>query len=106
MNQAVGDQAAITFAVAFYDALAAGKPVEFAYELGCAALQLAGISEHLTPVLKKRIQKPVATVSSQVDFSEFTVFLAEVTDDLYAHRQMVADYLAQYHVRVIPLSFR
>lgn len=54
MNQAIGDRAAIEFAVGFYDALGAGRSVEFAYKLGCRAIQLAGIAEHLTPVLKRK----------------------------------------------------
>lgn len=57
MNKAIGDKAAITFAVGFYDALGAGRDVEFAFKLGCAAIRLEGIAEHLTPVL---IQKPIA----------------------------------------------
>jgi hypothetical protein len=51
MNKAIGDQAAIAFAVGFYDALGAGRDVEFAYKLGCNAIRLEGIAEHLTPVL-------------------------------------------------------
>ncbi|NMG06663.1 CHAT domain-containing protein [Brasilonema sp. UFV-L1] len=54
MNKAIGDKAAIEFAVGFYDALGAGKPVEFAYQLGCNAIRLAGIAEHLTPRLLKK----------------------------------------------------
>jgi CHAT domain len=54
MNQAIGDKAAIEFAVGFYDALGAGRTVEFAYELGCSAIRLAGIAEYLTPVLIKK----------------------------------------------------
>jgi hypothetical protein len=54
MNQAIGDRAALEFAVGFYDALGAGRSVEFAYNLGCSAIQLAGIAEHLTPVLKRK----------------------------------------------------
>ncbi len=54
MNQAIGDRAAIEFAVGFYDAIGAGRPIEFAYKLGCAAIQMAGIAEHLTPVLLKK----------------------------------------------------
>lgn len=50
MNQAIGDKAAINFAVAFYDALAAGEDVEFAFELGCS--QLVGLKENQTPILK------------------------------------------------------
>lgn len=43
MNQAIGDRAAITFAVAFYDTLGAGESVEFAFEL--AKSQLIGLKE-------------------------------------------------------------
>ncbi|NES01160.1 MAG: TIR domain-containing protein, partial [Symploca sp. SIO1B1] len=50
----IGDSAAIEFAVGFYDALGAGESVEFAYKLGCNAIRMAGISEYLTPVLKKK----------------------------------------------------
>ncbi len=54
MSHEIGDQAAIEFAVGFYDALGAGRTVEFAYQLGCNAILMAGIPEHLTPVLKSR----------------------------------------------------
>ena len=54
MSKAIGDRAAIEFAVGFYDALGAGKSVEFAHKFGCAAIRLAGISEQLTPILKKK----------------------------------------------------
>ena len=50
MNKAIGDKAAINFSVAFYDALAAGEDVEFAFELGRS--QLVGLKESQTPVLK------------------------------------------------------
>lgn len=54
MNKAIGDKAAIEFAVGFYNALAAGESIEFAYQLGCTAIRLAGIPEHCIPVLQKR----------------------------------------------------
>ena len=54
MKDAIGDRAAISFSVGFYDALGAGRDVEFAYRLGCAAIRLEGIAEHLTPVLLKQ----------------------------------------------------
>ncbi|MEO1377728.1 MAG: hypothetical protein AAFW70_26300, partial [Cyanobacteria bacterium J06635_10] len=37
----------------FYDALGSGRSFEFAYQLGCAAIRLAGILEQLTPVFYK-----------------------------------------------------
>jgi CHAT domain len=54
MNKAIGDIAAIKFSTGFYSALGAGESVEFAYKLGCNVIQLDGIAEHLTPVLKKK----------------------------------------------------
>ncbi|MDJ0707007.1 MAG: CHAT domain-containing protein [Leptolyngbyaceae cyanobacterium MO_188.B28] len=54
MNQAIGDEAAIAFSIGFYDALGAGRDVEFAFKLGCTAIQLEGIAEHLTPELLQR----------------------------------------------------
>ena len=54
MKRAIGDKAAIEFAIGFYDALFAGRSVEFAYDLGCSAIQMAGILEHLIPVICKR----------------------------------------------------
>lgn len=54
MKQAVGDNAAREFAVGFYDALAAGESIEFAYKSGCVSISMAGIPEELTPVLKEK----------------------------------------------------
>ena len=51
MQQAIGNKAAIEFAVAFYDALATGQTIEFAYKLGCVAIQMAGIPQHSIPIL-------------------------------------------------------
>ncbi|MEL7330232.1 MAG: hypothetical protein AAGJ69_10430 [Cyanobacteria bacterium J06559_1] len=42
-----------SFSLSFYDALLAGRPVEFAYQLGWNAIALQGIPEHLTPVLNQ-----------------------------------------------------
>jgi hypothetical protein len=53
MNQAIGDKAAIAFAIGFYQALGAGRTIEDSYHLGCVQIRLQGIAEHLTPVLIK-----------------------------------------------------
>jgi CHAT domain-containing protein len=55
MNKAIGDRAAIEFAIGFYDALGAGESIEFAYKLGLTAIRMAGIPEHLTPILKCKL---------------------------------------------------
>ena len=54
MNQAVGDRAALEFAVGFYDALGAGRSFERAFKEGCISIRMAGIEEHLIPVLKQK----------------------------------------------------
>ncbi len=51
MSEAIGDRAAIEFAIGFYDALGAGESVTRAYKLGCIAIQMADITEHLTPTI-------------------------------------------------------
>jgi TIR domain/CHAT domain len=51
MNWAIGDRAAINFAVAFYDALGAGQDIEFAFELGCSQINR---NDQQTPILKKK----------------------------------------------------
>jgi len=56
MNQAIGDKAAIAFAIGFYQALGAGRTVEEAYKLGCVQIRLQGIPEHLTPIFIKKGQ--------------------------------------------------
>ena len=61
MKKAIGDAAAIEFAVAFYDGLGAGDSVEFAYKLACNAIQWAGIPENCIPVLLKRDLKSEKT---------------------------------------------
>lgn len=54
MKQEIGDEAAIKFAVGFYDALVAGRDVETAFNWGCNAIDLKGIPESQTPVLKRK----------------------------------------------------
>lgn len=51
MKKDIGDRNAIEFAVAFYDALGAGEPIEFAYELARNSIQWIHLSEHLIPKL-------------------------------------------------------
>lgn len=54
MSQDIGDRAAIEFSIGFYTALGAGESIEFAYEMGCNAIELEGIPEQLIPVLYKK----------------------------------------------------
>ncbi|MBW4572402.1 MAG: CHAT domain-containing protein [Tolypothrix carrinoi HA7290-LM1] len=54
MNDAIGDKAAIAFAVGFYKALVANRSIEDAYQFGCVEIQLYSLPEHLKPVLYRK----------------------------------------------------
>ncbi|MFW9263468.1 TIR domain-containing protein [Nostoc sp. CALU 546] len=77
MCQKIGDRAAIEFAVGFYDALGAGKSIEYAYKLGCRLIRVAGMPESLTPklLIKKqlddnfRIEKAITVAEKEVFIS-------------------------------------
>ncbi|MEH2375791.1 CHAT domain-containing protein [Nostoc sp.] len=81
MNKAIGDQAAIAFAVGFYKALAAGRTIDQAYKFGCVEIRLQGIAEHLTPVLytKQNSVSPVSEVQQIVSNKSGGVTNAEST---------------------------
>lgn len=66
MRKAIGDNAAIEFAVGFYDGLGAGRSIEDAYEFGCNSIDLEGIPEFLTPVLKARKNDSTLSSESQI----------------------------------------
>jgi len=51
MQKAIGDQSAIVFSAAFYEALAQGRSVEEAFNVGVANLAMEGIPEETTPSL-------------------------------------------------------
>jgi hypothetical protein len=63
MTKAIGDAAAIQFAVGFYDALGAGRDFKTAFQFGCSAIDLKGSPDYMTPVLKEKSQAvpPVAS---------------------------------------------
>jgi hypothetical protein len=54
MDSAIGDRAAIAFAIGFYQALAAGRTIPEAYKLGCAQIGLQGIAGKEAPILMER----------------------------------------------------
>jgi Effector-associated domain 10/CHAT domain len=57
MNSTIGDDAAIKFAIGFYDELGAGWFYEDAYHGGCDAIALQGIPQEHTPVFKNLKKK-------------------------------------------------
>jgi WD40 repeat protein/adenylylsulfate kinase-like enzyme len=68
MSRAVGDRAAVAFAVAFYYAIATGCEVEEAFELGCS--QMMSFGENEIPVLKKKRLPNSAIDDSAINFEE------------------------------------
>ncbi len=75
MSQEIGDRAAIEFAVGFYDALGAGRTIDFAYKLGCRLIRIAGIAEELTPKLFLKEQlKEASSISDRQDLGERATF--------------------------------
>lgn len=69
MNRAIGDEAAISFAVGFYDALGADRPYDVAYEFGRSAVDFTDIDQSSIPVLKARM-RPVDLVEDEPQPSE------------------------------------
>ena len=87
MKKAIGDRAAIEFAVGFYDAIGAGKTVEFAKKLGCNAIRTAGIAESLIPVLIKKpdIEETAIEINNEYNqekkYEMTFVFSGTLTED-------------------------
>jgi TIR domain/CHAT domain len=63
MKQAIGDKAAIKYAIGFYDALGAGRTIEIAHKFGVNAIQLEGIEEEETPTIKKKLYTNLANIT-------------------------------------------
>lgn len=53
IRREIGDKAAIEFFIGFYDGIGVGKSIEQSFRLGCNAIRLKNIPEHLTPILQK-----------------------------------------------------
>lgn len=62
MSKAIGDEAAISFARGFYQALGFGRNVQEAFDLGCIEIDLANIPEYATPKLLTKLGVNAADV--------------------------------------------
>ena len=60
MSKSIGDNAAISFASAFYQALGYGRNIKTAFELGCAQIDLENLNEQDTPKLLAINSNPAA----------------------------------------------
>jgi hypothetical protein len=85
MNRAIGDSAAIEFAKGFYDGLGAGRAYEEAFEFGLTGIDLEGLPEVATPVLKQRgveVSSPGETAESEVTSARiFISYKRDVAED-------------------------
>jgi len=72
MRKAIGDRAAIKFAVGFYDALGAGRTIEDAFEFGCTSIDLENIPESDVPKIKKRDNPNKTTIQPQAQINPST----------------------------------
>lgn len=88
MSDVISDKAAIEFAVGFYKALGAGRPIEFAYKLGRNAIQMHGIPEHLTPVLITQADQPIAVVRQPLAPPEFPSGPVSLESRFYIERSL------------------
>ncbi|NEQ53980.1 MAG: CHAT domain-containing protein, partial [Leptolyngbya sp. SIO3F4] len=80
MSDEIGDRAAIEFSVGFYTALGAGKPVRFAYDLGCNAIELEGLAEQHIPTLLAKTERDSS--SSDAKTAKYMVVLSTTIDEV------------------------
>ena len=81
MNQLIGDQASIVFAIGFYDGLGYENPgsldvIERAFNEGIVAIQMEDVSQGQIPVLKKRlfgIENPTPEPATSIYIERETV---------------------------------
>jgi hypothetical protein len=59
MDKEIGDDAAISFAAGFYQALGAGKSIEEAFKFGRVQVGMYDLSEHATPILLKGVSSVI-----------------------------------------------
>ncbi|UNU25487.1 ATP-binding protein [Microcoleus vaginatus] len=104
MNKAVGDRAAVAFAVAFYDGIAAGYEVEEAYKLGCS--QMMSFREHETPVFHKKklidthidnILTPLENVIPPNPYQGLSAFGEEDADFFFGQEKFVSNLVEITH---------
>lgn len=102
MKKEIGDKAAIEFAVAFYDSLAAGKDYEKAFKISCNAIEMQGVSGHLIPKLlkgkvknvvkaEKTVQPNTELMEEKLAFLERKLILATDAAIIFQLKQEIAE---------------
>ncbi|MBN3871837.1 CHAT domain-containing protein [Nostoc sp. JL33] len=103
MKKEIGDKAAIKFTVGFYDGLGAGWSFEDSYHLGCNAIEMEGIPEHLTPILKNNSETiPKLLSNSPILNVEYITHDTEIfikSDNFLSERKLLnfLEYLSATH---------
>ncbi|MEO1621938.1 MAG: toll/interleukin-1 receptor domain-containing protein, partial [Cyanobacteria bacterium J06632_3] len=69
MGEGTTQESALAFSVGFYDALGAGRDIEFAHQLGCAAIQLEGRAVSQLPILLRQPPQTSAQSASSASAS-------------------------------------
>jgi len=85
--QAIEDQDAISFATGFYEALAAGKPIPFAYRAACSAAEM---DSYLSPQKMPVLIEGVVRGGSKTDFSRLGQMSRTELMDLMGFFKMAA----------------
>lgn len=79
MNNPIGDEAAVQFAKGFYEALFSGKNVDFAFQIGTSAIEIANLEDWQVPQLKKRGENLAQSLPTAQPY------LAHYSDDVVIH---------------------
>lgn len=90
MNQPIGDPAAISFSRGFYTAIGHGSKYEAAYEIGRTAIDLEGLDEVATPVLRLRSGKVINERRSPEDGQTEKAVLSRQNGAIAAKRVFIS----------------
>jgi hypothetical protein len=93
MDGPISDEGATEFTRGFYDAIGAGKGIEFAYQEGCRTIKLMGLPDGIVPMLFTKSAQPVAprTIEFAVQVDDVVTFDSDVLALKIAHRLFGAD---------------
>lgn len=100
MQNGIRDEAAIEFAVGFYDALGAGKSVEEAFKFGYNAIQLFHLADQMQPVLNKKLTFSGKDINYEPMLDSL---LLEKSSDLFFKLQKIREVIVP-ELRKIPNS--
>lgn len=82
MSNAVGDESAIEFAVAFYDGVFSGKSIDFSFEIARNAIQVKGYEDYKLPTLIKpnfkQLYKKLQLLKSGLSYVETRKIAEEI----------------------------